>query len=89
MKQAWFQLYHPNEDSVRDDIIDRCQAAELPVLVILADVPTFGYQQPGLCSLSIKFPHWHLPTQVREFLLDEVVSESGIEELQNDPGALS
>ncbi|MCA9145005.1 MAG: alpha-hydroxy-acid oxidizing protein [Planctomycetaceae bacterium] len=42
--QAWFQLYHPTEDSVRDDIINRCKAAELPVLVILADVPTFGYR---------------------------------------------
>ena len=42
--QAWFQLYHPTEDNVRDDIINRCKAAELPVLVILADVPTFGYR---------------------------------------------
>ena len=42
--QAWFQLYHPTEDSVRDDIINRCKTAELPVLVILADVPTFGYR---------------------------------------------
>jgi L-lactate dehydrogenase (cytochrome) len=42
--QAWFQLYHPTEDSVRDSIINRCKAANLPVLVILADVPTFGYR---------------------------------------------
>ena len=42
--QAWFQLYHPTEDNVRDDIINRCKAAEYPVLVILADVPTFGYR---------------------------------------------
>ena len=42
--KAWFQLYHPAEDSVRDDIIERAKSAELPVLVILADVPTFGYR---------------------------------------------
>lgn len=42
--KAWFQLYHPSEDRVRDDIINRAKAAELPVLVILADVPTFGYR---------------------------------------------
>ena len=42
--KAWFQLYHPTEDSVRDDIINRAEAAECPVLVILADVPTFGFR---------------------------------------------
>ncbi|MCB0640567.1 MAG: alpha-hydroxy-acid oxidizing protein [Phaeodactylibacter sp.] len=41
---AWFQLYHPAEDTLRDDLIKRCAAAELPVLVILSDVPTFGYR---------------------------------------------
>ena len=40
----WFQLYHPTEDSVRDDIIKRAEAAGCPVLVILCDVPTFGYR---------------------------------------------
>jgi len=42
--KAWFQLYHPTEDAVRDDIIKRAEAAECPVLVILADVPTFGFR---------------------------------------------
>jgi L-lactate dehydrogenase (cytochrome) len=42
--KAWFQLYHPTQDSVRDDIIKRAEAAECPVLVILADVPTFGFR---------------------------------------------
>lgn len=41
---AWFQLYHPTEDRLRDDLIDRCAAANYPVLVILSDVPTFGYR---------------------------------------------
>ncbi len=42
--RAWFQLYHPTEDKVRDDIINRASAAGCPVLVILCDVPTFGYR---------------------------------------------
>ena len=42
--QAWFQLYHPAEERLRDDIIRRAAAAGCPVLVILCDVPTFGYR---------------------------------------------
>jgi L-lactate dehydrogenase (cytochrome) len=42
--KAWFQLYHPTEDWLRDDILKRAEAAQCPVLVILADVPTFGYR---------------------------------------------
>ncbi len=42
--KAWFQLYHPAEDKVRDDLINRAAAAEMPVLVILSDVPTFGFR---------------------------------------------
>ena len=42
--KAWFQLYHPTENRLRDDIIKRAAAAECPVLVILCDVPTFGFR---------------------------------------------
>ena len=42
--RAWFQLYHPVEDDLRDKIIARVADAQLPVLVILADTPTFGYR---------------------------------------------
>ncbi len=42
--RAWFQLYHPTEEWLRDDILKRAEAAEVPVLVILCDVPTFGYR---------------------------------------------
>ena len=42
--QAWFQLYHPTEDSMRDAIIKRANAAGCPVLVILCDVPSFGFR---------------------------------------------
>jgi L-lactate dehydrogenase (cytochrome) len=36
-------LYHPAEDSLRDKIIKRA-AEHCPVLVILSDVPSFGYR---------------------------------------------
>ncbi|MEC7564274.1 MAG: alpha-hydroxy acid oxidase [Planctomycetota bacterium] len=42
--KAWFQLYHPAKDEVRDDLLDRARSAEYPVLVALADVPSFGYR---------------------------------------------
>jgi L-lactate dehydrogenase (cytochrome) len=42
--RAWFQLYHPAENSLRDAILNRAQAAECPVLVLLCDVPTFGFR---------------------------------------------
>ena len=42
--QAWFQLYHPAEDKVTDDLIKRIGAVDCPVLVILSDVPSFGYR---------------------------------------------
>ncbi len=41
---AWFQLYNPVDDAIRDSIIDRAEAAGCPVLVLLCDVPTFGYR---------------------------------------------
>lgn len=41
---AWFQLYHPAENSLRDKLIQRLEDVGYPVLVILSDVPTFGYR---------------------------------------------
>ncbi len=41
---AWFQLYNPVDDAIRDSIIDRAEASGCPVLVLLCDVPTFGYR---------------------------------------------
>jgi L-lactate dehydrogenase (cytochrome) len=40
----WFQLYHPTEEKVKRDLLDRAAIAGVDVLVILADVPTFGYR---------------------------------------------
>lgn len=42
--RAWFQLYHPAEDSLKNDIIKRLKAVQCPVLVLLCDVPSFGYR---------------------------------------------
>lgn len=41
--RAWFQLYHPADNDLRDKILERA-AANCPVLVMLSDVPTFGYR---------------------------------------------
>ncbi len=74
--KAWFQLYHPAEESVTKDILKRAEVAECPVLVILADVPSFGYRprdirnglsMPPKMSLTnivnaIKRPHWLFQT---------------------------
>ena len=42
--QAWFQLYHPAEDKVTEDLIKRISVVDCPVLIILSDVPSFGYR---------------------------------------------
>lgn len=74
--QAWSQLYHPARTEMRDDIIKRAEAAECPVLVILSDVPTFGFRprdirnglaMPPKMSLKnilqiIRKPNWALQT---------------------------
>ena len=42
--KAWFQLYNPVEERIRTDVIKRASTAGCPVLVVLCDVPTFGYR---------------------------------------------
>jgi L-lactate dehydrogenase (cytochrome) len=42
--RSWFQLYHPAENELRDKLLDRARSAGMPVLVILADTPTFAYR---------------------------------------------
>lgn len=42
--KAWYQLYHPAENSLRDDILNRLEAAGYDVLVLLCDVPSFGFR---------------------------------------------
>ena len=73
---AWFQLYHPAEEKVTVDILKRAENAGCPVLVILADVPSFGYRprdirnglsMPPKMSIkniieAIKRPQWLMQT---------------------------
>lgn len=40
----WFQLYHPAKEEIRDDIFQRLEDAGCNTLVVLSDVPTFGYR---------------------------------------------
>lgn len=40
----WYQLYHPTDEAIRNDILDRAAAAGCRVLVLLSDVPTFGFR---------------------------------------------
>lgn len=42
--QAWFQLYYPAEKKVTDSILQRLESSGYKVLVLLADVPSFGYR---------------------------------------------
>ena len=40
----WFQLYNPVDPAIREDLLARAERAGCEVLVVLADVPTFGYR---------------------------------------------
>ena len=74
--KSWFQLYHPTENRLRDNIIRRAEAAHCPVLVILCDVPSFGFRprdirnglamppKMNLNNILQAFgrPHWSLQT---------------------------
>lgn len=42
--KAWFQLYHPADNALRDDVLRRAETAGCSVLVLLCDVPTFGFR---------------------------------------------
>jgi L-lactate dehydrogenase (cytochrome) len=75
---AWFQLYYPAKEDVRKDIIDRAANAGCPVLVLLSDVPSFGFRPrdirnglampPKMSTRNfyqiIKRPEWALKTLI-------------------------
>jgi L-lactate dehydrogenase (cytochrome) len=65
--RAWFQLYHPTEDRLRDDLIQRAEAAGCPVLVILCDVPTFGYRPRDIRN-GLALPPKMTPRNVLQML---------------------
>ena len=74
--KAWFQLYHPADEKIKNNLLDRAENAGISVLVILADVPTFGFRprdiknglsMPPTMNLNniieiIKNPEWTLKT---------------------------
>lgn len=76
--RAWFQLYHPVDDHLKDSLVERASAAGMPVLVVLADVPVFGYRpkeiknglaMPPRMELRnviqiLKRPHWAIRTLI-------------------------
>ena len=77
--KAWFQLYYPTKEEVRTDIINRAADAGYPVLVLLSDVPSFGFRprdiRNGLAmppKMSIrnfyqifKRPEWAMKTLIQ------------------------
>jgi L-lactate dehydrogenase (cytochrome) len=42
--KAWFQLYHPSDNTLTDDLLKRCQNSGIKTLVLLADAPSWGYR---------------------------------------------
>ncbi|MBS9778405.1 MAG: alpha-hydroxy-acid oxidizing protein [Gammaproteobacteria bacterium] len=42
--EFWFQLYHPAKQEITDDLLKRAADNGSDVLVLLSDVPTFGYR---------------------------------------------
>lgn len=40
----WFQLYHPAKKEVLDDILKRLESTACKTLVVLVDVPSFGFR---------------------------------------------
>ena len=76
--RAWFQLYHPTEEKVTKNLLKRIDAVDCPVLIILSDVPSFGYRprdirnglsMPPRITLQniirvMKRPEWALRTLI-------------------------
>ena len=76
--KAWFQLYHPAEEAVKRDLLERASAVGTEVLVILADVPSFGFRprdvrnglsMPPKMNFKnileiVKHPDWALQTLI-------------------------
>lgn len=77
--KAWFQLYHPVDDKITDDLLARCKRAGIKTLVLLSDVPTFAYRPkeiknglampPKMTAHNIyeifKSPQWALTTLLK------------------------
>ncbi len=77
--EAWFQLYHPTEDRLRDDILNRLKAVECPVLVVLVDVPSFGLRYREIKSGLSMPPKMNISNVLQAL----VCPEWGIKTLQH------
>ncbi|TDS14514.1 alpha-hydroxy acid oxidase [Sphingobacterium paludis] len=66
--KAWFQLYHPTEDRLRDDILRRLKEVECPVLVVLVDVPSFGLRYREIKSGLSMPPKMNIANVVQAML---------------------
>ncbi len=42
--KCWYQLYHPTDAAITESILSRLEAVGVNVLVLLCDVPTFGFR---------------------------------------------
>lgn len=42
--RAWFQLYHPKENDLREKLLKRAEDAGCPVLVLISDMPSLAYR---------------------------------------------
>ena len=76
--KAWFQLYHPSDNKITKDLLKRAEESGIKTLVILADVPSFGYRprdiknglsMPPKMTLSnlfqiLKSPEWAIKTLI-------------------------
>tara|TARA_B100000287_G_scaffold428413_1_gene479779 strand:+ start:1859 stop:3019 length:1161 start_codon:yes stop_codon:yes gene_type:complete len=76
--KAWFQLYHPSDKKITKDLLKRAEKSGIKTLVILADVPSFGYRprdiknglsMPPKMTLSnlfqiLKSPEWAIKTLI-------------------------
>jgi L-lactate dehydrogenase (cytochrome) len=59
--KAWFLLYHPTEDELRDKLIKRAKDAGFSTLIVLCDVPTFGFRPRDIRNGLSMPPRWTLP----------------------------
>jgi L-lactate dehydrogenase (cytochrome) len=42
--KSWYQLYHPADPEITESILKRLEATGIDVLVLLCDVPSFGFR---------------------------------------------
>lgn len=69
--KAWFQLYHPTENALRDALLNRLKAVECPVLVVLVDVPSFGLRYREIKSGLSMPPKMNISNMLQTLICPE------------------